>query len=97
MIFSKEGDKKAFCKVCVFFKQFDTTNGKFSTEGSKYCEVCAQWESEDIPVARVRTITNIDCHLILNEKNGCPFYSEEKVSEDQLKKLRIACKLKMAK
>ncbi len=95
--FFKKEHQKVFCKTCSFFKQFDTEDKKSNISGSGYCKVCAQWEIEDTPVARLKTITNSGCHLKLNEKNECVFYSEEKVLSEQLKKLRITYKLKMTK
>lgn len=89
----KKEDELIFCKTCVFLKKFDQ-NTSWET---RFCEVCADWNIKITPLAKERTIKNALCHLILNAKNDCPFYSTERVSAERLKRLRLTCKIKMAK
>ncbi len=86
-----------YCRTCTFFKSFDSVDNKPNEEGKRFCEVCTEWQVKVTPEGRDRTCLNSGCHLKINEKNDCPFFSRIKVDNKTFEKLRITCKLKMAK
>jgi hypothetical protein len=80
-----------YCKSCVNFDHIS------QDAEEKFCWVCAKISQQSTPIAWGSNITNGRCYMDLNSDNHCPFYSTEKISDEQLEKARIACSLRMSK
>ena len=87
---------KAYCQNCSHFKKFDNVDSQ-TREREHFRNICAEWKEVDTPVAPSRQIQNQECHLQLNAKNHCLFWTTERISSAKLKRLRTVYKLQQAK